>query len=196
METYTKIAAARFNWTTDDQETKPLIGKEEYKIVSRTTSEIDGRLLELKKLFDRETARTTAFKLHNNNVDRDGNKRPASAYFTILGNRLIIEWGEIDAQGDAKLHQYLSRSVDYAQRVKKGGIVRSGHIGHVNLPKAGRIRIALLDSLWSQNPISPQDAEHNIVTTLLHNGILPITSDGYPISIPTTWDRIDKTTGR
>ena len=180
METYRRIAADRFNKAPNVHEAKPLIGKEEYEITPNATPEISSRLNKSRKLFDRDTARTIAFQLHNNSVDRYGSKRPASAYFTRLDNKLIIEWGEIDAQGDAKLHEYLNRSVDYVQRVRKGGIVRSGHIGYVNLPKAGRLRVALLDSLWSQNPISPQNPEYNIVTTLLHNGIFPITSDGYP----------------
>ncbi len=183
MERYRKIATARFNSAPEAQEAKPLIGKEEYEIIPNATPEISRRLFEFKNLFDRDIARAIAFKLRNNNTDRYDVKRPASAYFTRLDNKLIIEWGEIDAQGDAKLHQYLNRSVDYVQRVKKGGIVRSGHIGYINLPKAGRLRVALLDSLWSENPISPQNPEHNMVTTLLHNGILPITSDGYPPQI-------------
>lgn len=183
MEIYRRITADRFNWTPNTQEGKPLIGKEEYEIIPNATPEISSRLFELKKLFGKETARAVAFQLHNNNADRYGMKRPASAYFTELDKKLIIEWGEIDAQGDGKLHTFLNRSVDYTKRVKTGGTVRSGHIGYINLPKAGTLRIALLDSLWSEKTISPVNPEHNIVTTLSHNGILPLTSDGYPAQI-------------
>ena len=179
METYRKIAATRFHRAPDAQEAKPLIGKEEYKIISNFSFVINNSLLEFRRLFDEKTARSIAFQLHNNSTGSYASKRPASAYFTELDDKLIIEWGEIDAQGDAKLHHYLNRSVDYVQRVREGGVVRSGHIGHINFPGAGKLRVALLDSLWSENPISPLNPEYNMVTTLLHNGILPITSDGY-----------------
>jgi len=183
MERYTRIAAARFDGTPDTQEAKLLIGKEEYEIIPNATPKTSSRLLKVREFFDTDTERSIAFQLHNNSTGRYGSRRPASAYFTRLDNKLIIEWGEIDAQGDAKLHQYLNRSVDYVQRVREGGVVRSGHIGYINLPKVGRLRVALLDSLWSGKPVSPQNPEHNMVITLLHNGIIPITSDGYPPQI-------------
>lgn len=125
-------------------------------------------------------------RMHNNSSvsgsNLFGQERPVSAYFTVIDGKLIIEWGEIDPYGQAKLHDYLNRSVGYAERIRRGGIVRSGHIANITLPGLNaKIGVALLDSLSSGNLIGENSPEYTIAATLLKNQILPITSEGYPV---------------
>lgn len=184
METGRKIRRRKI---FEALETKPLIVRDEYDI-AEASPEMNKVLNGMKKIIDKETAQAIAFKLRNNSAiaseDRLGNIRPVSAYYTILGQKLIIERGGIDPQGNAKLHDHLHRSVDYMDRVKKGGMIRSGHIGRINLPGIEKeIIVALFDSLDSAFPVNPQNPEYSMTTTLFRNGFLPVTSDGYPVEI-------------
>lgn len=110
--------------------------------------------------------------------------RGYSAYFSWNPNscELIVEWGEIDNNSTAKLHDYLNASVDYSRRVKSGMIVRSGHltVGHVNNESVG---ISLIDSVVSQRPLTPESPEYPMVEILAKHGILTISSDGKVINL-------------
>lgn len=170
-------------------ENEPLIGREEYSLTFDLNPEAHD-LLErhTSHIITDRVAQNLGSKMHNNSREIDpkglGRKRPASSYFTSLDGQLIIEWGEIDPKGEAKLHHYLNRSIDYIDRVKKGGIVRSGHTGLVKFSNQPDFqRVALLDSLIHSTTLTPSAPEFPIIVTLANNGILPITSDGYPVQV-------------
>ena len=170
---------------------EPLIGREEYGI--RNDVSVGIRLQARHRalgLYRTEHTKALSFRLHHNSQFASphlfGDQRPASAYFTILDDTMIIEWGEIDTNGSAKLHDYLNRAVDYKQRVAKGGTVRSGHIAQITSPTTGeKIRVALIDSL-RETVITPDQPEYQMVTTMMHTGIVPLTADGRPVFAETT----------
>ena len=74
---------------------------------------------------DKRTADSLENRMHNNSQVSGshlfGNERPASAYFTLTKeNLLIIEWGKINPNGEAKLHDFLNDHVDYQKRIQEG----------------------------------------------------------------------------
>ncbi|MCL5438791.1 MAG: hypothetical protein M1268_02275 [Patescibacteria group bacterium] len=168
-------------------ERRVLIGRDDYAVVPVLSDQANAFLLESQERIAlvKKHARALEFKFNNNSAEDLHNQfrggRPKSAYFTLLDGRLIVEWGEISADGNAKLHDYLNRNLDYNRRVKSGGVLRSGHIGAIHFRKCpAEIRLALIDSLWSGQQIVESSPEYKITTTLLHNGILPITTDAIP----------------
>lgn len=174
----------------------PLIGREEYlatTALNNGAARFSAQVAE-NILGDRDTARSLAQRLHHNSEvyysEKLGYRRPASAYFTLVDNTLIIEWGEIDLKGNGKLHNYLNRNIDFVKRVKQGGVVRSGHIGWINVANLGvEARVALIDSLASTDMFKENlkdRPEYPIITTLQSNSIVPITTDGYPIVLSTS----------
>lgn len=136
-------------------------------------------------------AEELSFKLRNNSEKSEqfGNDRPKSAYFSYNPHRasVMIEWGEIAADGTAQLHDFLNREINPTQRDNQGWTVRSGHIGNIRFPHAEEpVPVALFDSIARTREITPQEAEYPIVLTLINNNIIPIGSDGYPVQISRT----------
>lgn len=168
----------------------PLIGREEYSLntkVSLRTCRF-SRESGIKITPNKHVRSALAFRFHYNSEnasnEKFGNNRPASAYFTLLDGKLIIEWGEIDPEGNGKLHNYLNRNIDFIKRVKQGGLVRSGHIGWITTSDfSSKTRIALIDSIDSTANLTESSPEYPIITTLLSNNIVPVTTDGYPIAV-------------
>lgn len=170
------------------KEGKPLIGRKEYAVVEGVSSPTLSHYSQLGKSVLPHSS-GIEFKMHNNSNNSAsyrelGKRRPASAYFTLLNGILIIEWGEIDPKGTAKLHDYLNREIDYLERVQNGGTVRSGHIGYFTIPEIEtELRFALFDSLTGVVKLEDNRPENKMVSTLLNNGFMPVTSDGLPLAL-------------
>lgn len=168
---------------------KPLIGREDYVINDRYGAKARKfHIMSAKRLGDKTITDRLASRFHNNSSMIGpqflGDARPASAYFTALDDNVIVEWGEIDPTGDAKLHTYLNRNIDFNKRRKEGGTIRSGHIGIVTFPGSeDSVRVALLDSIHPTQEITPDSAEYPIVVTLLNNKIYPVSAEGNQIKI-------------
>ncbi|HEX6977401.1 MAG TPA: hypothetical protein VF185_03530 [Patescibacteria group bacterium] len=167
----------------------PLIGREVY-VSSSTIGPGEMRLLRraYNWIGDSETARALEFRLHNNSCvaskDVFGEDRPASAYFTLLKDgTFVIEWGKINPNGEAKLHDFLNREVDYINRQKDGGVVRSGHLAYITVPGGYKVRVALLDCLLSEKEVDYPSSNYTIVSTLLKQGIVPLASNGRPVNL-------------
>lgn len=137
---------------------------------------------------DRRFRRKLEFSMHQNSIDGPGlfsGARPLSAYYSLkpekVCNRvvgyshLLIEKGAINPDGSAKLHDYLNTNIDYRRRCNNGYHLASGH--HVD---TGGIEIALIDQFDSNNN-SFTAAQLVLIQNLIHNGILPITSDGFGV---------------
>lgn len=115
-------------------------------------------------------------------------ERPVSAYFTYnpKNETVIVEWGTISlSSGEAKLHTYLNRMIDYQDRVKQGMKLSSGHMAKVD---GEETYIALLDNLRSDIPIHRNDPMGKLINTLHFSGFIPITSDGF-VQIPIFGER-------
>lgn len=108
-------------------------------------------------------------------------ERPVSAYFTYnpQDEAVIIEWGTIDpTNGNAKLHTYLNQVINYAERVRQGMKLTSGHIARVDTEND--IYVALLDNLpAADTPLSRYDPMGKLINTLHFSGFIPITADGF-----------------
>lgn len=159
--------------------------------IKHTLSENGEATLAVGDCIDHFTARGLEHKLHNNSeVSYEstlGRGRPASAYYLLLGGKLYMLWGLIDKKGCSKLHDYLRDDPLYVQRRNNPKTVfRSGHVATVILPgKQEPTRVALFDSTSNGHKLSPNRPEYYMSIALLENGILPITTDGYPVQFET-----------
>lgn len=108
-------------------------------------------------------------------------ERAVSAYFTYnpTDQQVIIEWGTIDPTNrEAKLHTYLSRMIDYSERVKQGMKLSSGHIARI-VTAEEETYLALLDNLpLNDVRITADDPMGKMVNTLHFSGFIPIAADG------------------
>ena len=120
----------------------------------------------------------------NNNTPNDSqsieHKRAVSAYFTYNPNdeTVIIEWGTINLNSEAaKLHTYLNRMINYAERKERGMKLSSGHLART---KSG-LHIALFDSLFYSHAerTDPNSPIGKTINTLYSNNFVPITADGF-----------------
>lgn len=167
----------------------PKIGIEVFPVDDRFTMRTlhhNGR----RQKIDAATAKLLAAKMHENSevtgADTLGDFRPRSAYFSITpDNQVCVEWGEIDPEGDAKLHSFLNRELNATERAQSGWQQRSGHIAEINI--AGRpqpMKVALFDSIAGCEVLFPsKSAEYRIAMTFINRGIMPITTDGFPVQI-------------
>lgn len=167
----------------------PLIGRAEYTVVNNIGVKAKCMHTAVKNLIsDRKKAYALEFKMHQNTASSGsewfGNDRPSSAFFSIQNDKVIVEWGKVNLKNEAKLHDFLRENIDYKAREDGGGIVRSGHICEIWNQDRGLItRVALFDCFSSDQIITEQRPEYPMVMTLLANGIVPITSDAYPVRI-------------
>lgn len=169
--------------------TTPLIGREIYPVVDEIGPK--QRML-LRRAYgwitNKETAGALESRMHNNSsaIAKDvfGDGRPASAYFTLLPDgTLVVEWGKINPNGEAKLHDFLNREIDFIDRRKNGAVIKSGHLATITVSGNRQVRVALLDYLFSRESIDRESPEYKIIATLLNYGIIPVTSDGYPVKV-------------
>lgn len=128
--------------------------------------------------------KAVAAQMHNNSPSQAGIvavDRGVSAYYSWdkESGQLIVEWGEIDAKGEAKLHQFLNQSINFSDRVKDGLTVRSGHMAVANHNRT----ICLIDSLTNDTVVDPTRPEFDIVDILTSHRAIVIGSDGWPISV-------------
>lgn len=109
-------------------------------------------------------------------------ERASSAYFTYnpKAEEVIIEWGMIDATGNAKLHTYLNRVIDYPERAKQGMQLSSGHLARVT---GTETYLAYLDRLSVKNEFAPNNPMARMINTLHMHGFIPITAEGF-VQIP------------
>lgn len=128
--------------------------------------------------------RSLMFSMNNNTPCTTlgiAHERAISAYFTYnpTDQQVIIEWGTIDPTNrEAKLHTYLSRMIDYSERVKQGMKLSSGHIARV-VTAEEETYLALLDNLPSNDTlISKDEPMGRMVNTLYFSGFIPIAADG------------------
>lgn len=134
-------------------------------------------------LFDHPTERNSiARSMHGNSPSLNecpGVGRGVSAYYSWdpKTESLIVEWGEVGPDGEAKLHTYLNRAIDLPRRDKEGMIVRSGHMA-----TSGDVMICLIDSLMEPDQlVLSEKPEYEIVKVLESYGAVVIGTDGYPI---------------
>lgn len=106
--------------------------------------------------------------------------RGVSAYYSWdpISESLIVEWGEIGPDGEAKLHTYLNRAIDLPGRHKEGMTIRSGHMSRT---KDGQVLVCLLDSVCRDFQIENNSPEYEIARTLNSYGALVVGADGSPI---------------
>jgi hypothetical protein len=130
-----------------------------------------------------ETRRRLCFHLGWNTTDPFAlvpYDRPVSAYFTYNPNNqvLIIEWGLIDPKSnEAKLHDYLNRSLNLNQRSNDGMKISSGHLAKLT---GTNKRIALVDNLSHETPAEEITLPmKRIINTFYNHKIIPITAEGY-----------------
>lgn len=166
----------------------PSVGYEIYDMGEITSTDPHGFYTTMKEGFNAEIAKSLASRFHANSIvpgrDIFGNGRPLSAYFSDIQGQLLIEWGEIDPSGEAKLHDFLNKELDIYERSNKGNIVRSGHYGEITLPFSDRpVSIALIDKFMGGDIINRHSDEFSIVLTMINHEILPVTSDGFPVHI-------------
>lgn len=125
------------------------------------------------------------FSLNNNSAcTSEGieHQRGLSAYYTYNPNDriVILEWGMINSQGDAKLHTYLNQVIDYTARATQGMQLSSGHLAKVT---GTDIYLAYLDRLSINNRLAPNEPMAKMVNSLHGHGFIPLTSEGF-IQIP------------
>lgn len=162
----------------------PDIGVEEY-VVQNCVNQSQLELLNsIRNNLDKDLAGFLSFRLHKNSSVASnkifGSDRPASAYYSIYGNRLTIVWGKMDMLGLAKLHDFLRDDPVFLRMRENGCKVRSGHTATITIPSIGQpVRVALFDSLSDGKSINSGSEEFPMITTMIANGIVPITSDGY-----------------
>lgn len=145
-------------------------------------------LLECAPVFDSSFAQVLAAQMKHNSCykgDTCRSEKVSSALFTVYEDKMFIECVTLpSAQWSLSTHEALQTTPDLKDRYwRKSNKMRSGHLGEI---RAGSMifRVVLLDSLFSRKGralVSASQTEHEIVTTLLANNILPITSDGCPI---------------
>ncbi len=104
--------------------------------------------------------------------------RALSAYFTYNpnGEAVIVEWGTIDMDGNAKLHTYLNRVIDYQVRAAQGMQLSSGHLAKV---RGEETYLALLDRLSLRNDFAQNQAMTRMINTLHAYHFIPITAEGF-----------------
>ena len=139
-------------------------------------------------IFEPSFAQTLAAQMKHNSCykgDKCRSEKISSAQFTVYEDKMFIECVTLPStQWSLSTHEALQTTPDLKERYwRKSDKIRSGHLGVV---RAGNklFRVALLDSLLSKKGraiVSPRQAEHEFVVTLLANNILPITSDGCPV---------------
>ncbi len=129
-----------------------------------------------------------SYRLHNNSVVAGqnvfGDEAPHSAYFTLLPDgRLVVEWGK-EKDEEVKLHGFLNKVIDYEGRTDAGAVLRSGHLAEILIPGTGKKGgVALLDCLFSKSTILKGSFEFLISVSLLNAGIIPLTTDGFPVRL-------------
>lgn len=168
-------------------ETKPLIGHDVYDVTEVTSEDPRAFYEEMRGAITPDVARSLQSRLHFNSYKSGerlfGSKRPASSYYTLMNGKVLLEWGMIDPKGDAKLHTYLNREINIIERFKQGAIVRSGHVAEITLPnREEEIRVALFDSIVSDQQVDRESPEFDLTMTLLNHGVLPVTTDGFPVA--------------
>lgn len=147
---------------------------------------------------DGDLAHALQYKLHHNSevasMHLFGDERPLSAYFIVTKdprNRsvLSIVWGKVNEKGHSKVHTFLSENPVYKGLKEDCVFQRSGHIATVTIPYSQEsFVVALLDSIskiGDKSTVTKKNVEFLIVTTLLSNYIIPITTDGYVITVDT-----------
>lgn len=160
----------------------------EYPLIDFPDSSAGNSFRRLASRINRNNAPAIAFKLHNNSyVAYDtilGGDRPSSAFYYAFEGTLTIALGPVRESGDAVIHEDLRNSHHYKELIQRGAKVRSGHVGYITLPNQGeRIHVALLDALGSRDPVNPNQLEYAITATLIQNGFVALTSDGFPVEI-------------
>ena len=124
------------------------------------------------------------FSLNNNSANEYKgieHKRAVSAYFTYNpeDETVIIEWGTINPEtGDAKLHTYLNRMINFCDRTSKGMKLSSGHLAKIE----GGLHIVLFDNLLYPHTqrINPKSPMGKIINTLyVSNNFVVVTANGY-----------------
>lgn len=168
----------------------PLVGRRELSVV-KAINDTNHRFLEmLNNAISQSLAESISFKMHNNSAYGLGSERPVSAYFTLIPKkwpnkeRLLIEWGQICPDGNAKLHNYLNGHINHQQRIKDGAIIRSGHIGPLYIPTIKQaFEFALLDALAKDLMVKRNSPNFKIIASLLSKRIAVVTSDGYPVRV-------------
>ncbi len=153
-------------------------------LIFETTKEFDRffNALNGPDYFNEDLRRSITFSLNHNTPNPKSpvaHERPVSAYFTFDPNEeaVIVEWGTIDPNNqEAKLHSFLNRGINFAERHAQGMKISSGHLAKLlNTP----YHVALFDNL-SHGPTKQISIQtQKTINTLYTNGIIPITADGY-----------------
>ena len=131
---------------------------------------------------DESLRRSMATQMHANSPSVSrwiSLERGVSAYYSWNPDNksLIIEWGAIDEDGKASLHDYLNQSINFSDRVKSGLVIRSGHMALANKKSL----ICLIDSLSQSLRVTQDSGELPIIDTLRQHQAIVIGSDGYPV---------------
>jgi hypothetical protein len=102
--------------------------------------------------------------------------RAVSAYFTLdpAKQSLVLEWGTIDTDGNAKLHTHLNEALNLRERTLNGMTLSSGHIART----PSGIHIALIDSLRPDSFIGKHTPIGKAINTLYANNFVPLDSGG------------------
>ncbi len=130
--------------------------------------------------------RRIVFYMNNNTAYCRGplaHERPVSAYFTYDPSKqeVIIEWGTIDpTKGEAKLHDFLNRTLNPSLRVDQGMKLSSGHIARV-IGRGEETYLALIDNLHPTDNIDiTRDSPMGRLINALHfASFIPISGDGF-----------------
>lgn len=179
------------NSTITEEYGQTVIGVQKYPISLRISSDDLKELKTIRDQIDSNSAIKIRSKMHNNAILGFGEERPLSAYFTLFPKNklkqkgfILVEWGKILTNGDAKLHTYLNEHINHAERYKEGATIVSGHICPIQLDLSDDFyNFALLDSLTKACPVTPSSREFAVVTSLIKANYIPITSDGYPVEL-------------
>lgn len=145
--------------------------------------ELCAMLSALNKQDNNEQRRRLHFHLNWNTADPHGlipHERPASAYFTYNPSNqvVLIEWGLVDPKNnEAKLHNYLNRSLNMSERAALGMKISSGHLARLT---GTNQYVALIDNLSHEMPREKITLPmKQTINTLHNNSIIPITSEGF-----------------
>lgn len=120
-----------------------------------------------------------------------GNNFMRSAFFTLTNERnpkLLVENNKVFQDGKHQVpytHNLLREYIKTDQRSKADWKIRSGHYGRIRIPGTDdTVWVALFDSLMHNRDLTPKyTPEYEMAMTLLTYEIVPITSDGYVVSL-------------
>lgn len=159
-----------------------LIGVESYELEKALGKGWESMLNQLRPHFS-EVAPLLQSRMHNNcNLGYD--ERPASAFYVILDKELVVIWGKVNSVGIAKVHEHLRASDEYLKVSNKCNKLFSGHLGTVEIPGLPRpIKVALFDSIRAGDRIDKTYNEFPAIVTVIVNGIVPVTTDGYVVDL-------------